>query len=39
MFYPDKNHGISGEETRFHLYRTMRDFLVRALNIESAEAP
>lgn len=33
MFYPDKAHSIDGEKTRYHLYRTMRDFLARSLDL------
>ena len=31
MFYPDKNHGISGGMTRFHLYTLMTDFILANL--------
>ena len=30
-FYPNKNHGIYGGVTRFHLYRKMTDFLLENL--------
>jgi dipeptidyl-peptidase-4 len=31
MFYPDKNHGINGALTRFHLYTLMTDFILANL--------
>jgi dipeptidyl-peptidase-4 len=31
FIYPDKNHGIFGGNTRFHLYRKMTDFLLKNL--------
>jgi len=31
MIYPNRNHGISGGNTRLHLYRLMTDFLERSL--------
>lgn len=31
FFYPDKNHGIPGPKTRFHLYTQMLDFVKRNL--------
>ncbi len=31
FIYPDKNHGIYGGNTRFHLYRKMTDFLLENL--------
>ena len=31
FFYPDKNHGIHGGNTRVHLYDLMTDFIVRNL--------
>lgn len=30
-YYPDKNHGISGGNTSFHLYRRMTDFILKNL--------
>ena len=32
--YPDKNHGISGGNTRLHLYRKMTDFIESTLGIK-----
>jgi dipeptidyl-peptidase 4 len=34
MVYPDRNHGIFGGNTRFHLYTLMTDFLLRTLIAE-----
>ncbi|MFH5883093.1 S9 family peptidase [Halalkalibaculum sp. DA3122] len=31
MFYPDRNHGIYGGNTRRHLYRMMTDFILEEL--------
>ena len=31
MFYPNRNHGISGGSTRLHLYRLMTDFILEKL--------
>lgn len=31
FMYPDKNHGIYGGNTRFHLYRMMTDFVLQNL--------
>jgi dipeptidyl-peptidase 4 len=31
MFYPDKNHGIYGGNTRLHLYTKMSDFIFQNL--------
>ena len=31
FIYPDKNHGISGGNTRFHLYQKMTDFILTNL--------
>lgn len=31
MFYPDKNHGISGTDTQRHLYELMRNYLLKNL--------
>lgn len=31
MVYPDKNHGISGENTQRHLYEYMRSYILRNL--------
>jgi dipeptidyl-peptidase 4 len=31
FFYPDKNHGIYGGNTRFHLYTKMTDFILENL--------
>ena len=31
FFYPDKNHGIYGGNTRLHLYQMMTDFVLREL--------
>ena len=31
FIYPDKNHGIYGGNTRFHLYRKMTDFIINNL--------
>jgi dipeptidyl-peptidase-4 len=31
MLYPNKNHGIYGGNTRYHLYRKMTDFLMENL--------
>jgi dipeptidyl-peptidase-4 len=31
FYYPDKNHGIYGGNTRFHLYKMMTDFIVEKL--------
>ena len=31
MFYPNKNHGISGGNTRVHLYNLMTNFLLENL--------
>lgn len=31
MCYPDRNHGISGGNTRLHLYRKMTDFILTSL--------
>lgn len=31
MYYPDRNHGIYGGNTRRHLYRMMTDFILREL--------
>lgn len=31
FYYPDKNHGIYGGNTRFHLYKKMTDYLVEKL--------
>lgn len=31
FFYPDKNHGIYGGNTRLHLYQMMTDFIVKEL--------
>ena len=31
FFYPDRNHGISGGNTRLHLYKKMPDFLMEHL--------
>lgn len=31
MIYPDRNHGISGGNTRLHLYRLMTDFILKKL--------
>jgi dipeptidyl-peptidase-4 len=33
MIYPDKAHAIAGDKTRYHLYKTMHDFLRRVLAI------
>ena len=30
-FYPDKNHGISGGNTSYHLYRRMTEFILKNL--------
>ena len=32
MIYPNRNHGIYGENARPHLYKLMTDFLHRTLN-------
>ena len=31
FYYPDKNHGIYGGNTRFHLYKMMTDFILEKL--------
>ncbi len=31
FIYPDKNHGISGKKTRYHLYTQMTDFILNNL--------
>lgn len=31
FYYPNKNHGISGGTTRFHLYTLMTEFILRSL--------
>jgi dipeptidyl-peptidase-4 len=31
VIYPDKNHGISGENTRYHLYKKITEFILRKL--------
>jgi dipeptidyl-peptidase-4 len=31
FYYPNKNHGISGGNTRLHLYQMMTDFLLSNL--------
>jgi dipeptidyl-peptidase 4 len=31
FYYPDKNHGIYGGNTRFHLYKMMSDFIFKNL--------
>ena len=31
MYYPDKNHGISGGNTRIHLYNLITNFLLKNL--------
>jgi dipeptidyl-peptidase-4 len=31
FYYPDKNHGIYGGNTRYHLYQMMTDFILRKL--------
>ncbi|MCL2168209.1 MAG: S9 family peptidase [Lentimicrobiaceae bacterium] len=31
FFYPNKNHNISGGNTRLHLYEKMTEFLFRNL--------
>jgi dipeptidyl-peptidase 4 len=31
FYYPNKNHGISGGTTRFHLYTMMTEFILRSL--------
>ena len=31
MMYPDKNHGISGGNTRLHIYSLMTNFIVEKL--------
>ena len=31
FIYPDKNHSISGGNTRYHLYKKMTDFIVNNL--------
>ncbi len=31
MMYPDKNHGISGGNTRLHIYTLMTDFIIEKL--------
>ncbi|MGB4929807.1 MAG: prolyl oligopeptidase family serine peptidase [Chitinophagales bacterium] len=31
MIYPDRNHGISGGNTRYHLYTLMTDFWMENL--------
>ena len=31
FIYPDKNHGISGGNTRLHLYTKMTDFILNNL--------
>lgn len=31
FYYPNRNHGISGGNTRFHLYQMMTDFLLKNL--------
>ena len=32
FIYPDRNHGIYGGNTRFHLYEMMSNFLLKHLN-------
>ncbi len=34
MVYPNKNHGIYGGNTRYHLFKKMTDFLLRHLKVE-----
>ncbi len=36
-FYPNRNHGISGGPTRYHLYRKMTDFLEEKLKGPTAK--
>jgi dipeptidyl-peptidase-4 len=31
FIYPDKNHGIYGGNTRYHLYKKMTDFILENL--------
>ena len=31
QFYPNKNHGISGGNTTFHLYKRMTDYILNSL--------
>jgi dipeptidyl-peptidase-4 len=31
FYYPNRNHGISGGNTRLHLYQMMTDFLLKNL--------
>jgi dipeptidyl-peptidase-4 len=31
FYYPDRNHGISGGDTRLHLYTMMSDFILEKL--------
>jgi dipeptidyl-peptidase-4 len=31
FYYPNRNHGIAGGNTRLHLYTQMTDFLLRKL--------
>jgi len=31
QFYPDKNHGIYGGYTRYHLFKKMTDFILTNL--------
>jgi dipeptidyl-peptidase-4 len=31
MVYPNKNHGIYGGNTRYHLYKKMTDFILKYL--------
>ena len=33
MVYPDKAHAIAGDKARYHLYRTMHEFLQRVLQM------
>jgi len=34
MLYPNKNHGIYGGNTRYHLFKKMTDFLYKNLKGE-----
>ncbi|HMQ61058.1 MAG TPA: S9 family peptidase [Flavilitoribacter sp.] len=39
FFYPNRNHGIYGGNTRLHLYRKMTNFLDEKLNAPGMEKP
>jgi dipeptidyl-peptidase-4 len=38
MYYPDRNHGIRGQNTRPHLYALLLSFLQRALALPGGAA-